>query len=303
MAKEGLQSTPGGASVIIALADLYFQNGMLEQAIDLAKSAIEKNSEAIEAYIILTKVYKQKGDTEKAQEFAEKGLKIAPENPDLKEYISGPKEISSEQEIPAIKKEEIPEQKISEEGPSEQGVVAVEEKKTTSEETLTEQKTQEAEKEVAPAEEVEEIEKVEQSPVSTIIEEESPPPQKIVIKEEKEPTIQDILSEITHIKGIFGALVIDKTGLPIAQKLNIPLDIESTSALISVINTEAKESIGRMGIGEFIDGIIEMEKGKIFIFDIDSIILSILTNKEVMMGLIMVKVRKAIKILRKVLEI
>ncbi len=306
MADEGLQSAPGGASVIMALADLYFQNGMLDQAIDLATSAIEKNPEAIEAYIILAKVYKQKGDMEKMQEFAEKGLKIAPDNPDLKEYISAPKEIPSEQKIPTIKEEKTPEQEISEEIPSEQEVVTVEEKKTPSEEIPTEQKIQEAVKkeEVVSVEKTGEIEeKVEQTPVSTVIEEESPPPQKIVVKGEKEPTIQDILSEITHIKGIFGALVIDETGLPIAQKVNVPLDIESTSALISVINKEARESIGRMGIGNFTDGIIEMEKGKIFIFDIDPVILSILTNKEVMMGLIMVKVRKAIKVIRKVLEI
>jgi len=280
MANEELKSTPEGASVIMALADLYSQNGMYEQAIDLAKSAIEKDPKTIEAYIILAKVYKAQGDIKKAQEFAAKGLEIDSENQELKGYIP----VSEER---VIKEEE--EQK----GP---------EKATLS----TEEKTEEVKEEApitSPSEEkIVEGEKASESPVIKA----SPPSQGLVAeKEEKEgeKSVEGVLREIVNLKDILGALIVDETGLPIAQQLNIPLDVESTSALISVINKEARESIGRMEIGEFINGIIEMEKGKIFIFDIPPVVLSIFTDKRVMMGLIMVKVKKAIKIIKKDLEI
>jgi len=272
MADEGLQSAPGGASVIMALADLYFQNGMFDQALDLAKSAIEKNPETLEAYIILAKVYKEKGDVEKSQEFAKKGLEISPENQALKSYI--------------LRKEEV------EEAPQTQE----ETKKVTEEETIEEETIEEVQAE-------EKITEVKKETVVSTPKIQKPPPDIVIEREKKEPTIQDVLINITQIQGIFGALVIDETGLPIAQSLNVPLDIESTSALISIINKQARDSIGRMGIGEFKNGIIEMEKGKIFIFDTEPVVLSILTDKKVMMGLIMVKVRKAIEVIKKVLEI
>ena len=130
------------------------------------------------------------------------------------------------------------------------------------------------------------------------------PEKKSEMEETSAPNkIKEALKDIANIEGIIGALVIDETGLPIEQYLNISLDIETTSALISVINNEARDAINKMGIGKLIDGIIEMEKGKIFIFDIDPVMLAVLTEKDIMMGLILVKVRKAIDIIKKVLEL
>lgn len=124
-----------------------------------------------------------------------------------------------------------------------------------------------------------------------------------VPKEElEEDPIISTLKKLVSLKDIYGVLLIDESGLLISQTSIKEFDFETTAALIASMYSEAKDALEKIGLGRFENGIVELPRGKIFMFEDGGIILSVLTGKEVMLGLVLAKAKNILSQVRKILE-
>ncbi len=88
MMRGGLQSDSNSLDVLLSLADLYVQNGLIEEAKGLLKTAIEKNKNVAEPYLNLGKIYLKEGNRQRAIKILKQAEKIEPENKTLQELLS-----------------------------------------------------------------------------------------------------------------------------------------------------------------------------------------------------------------------
>ena len=75
-----LKIQPGNTAAMVALAKLSMQEGKTEAAIKLLEKARTADKKALEPRLILSKYYRIKGRAEKALDYANEALKIAPQN-------------------------------------------------------------------------------------------------------------------------------------------------------------------------------------------------------------------------------
>ncbi len=83
------------------------------------------------------------------------------------------------------------------------------------------------------------------------------------------PLDQLIKAEIEKslkIEGIMGIILIDEVGSLIFAQLNLPLDDESTGAIINTIYNRINETMEDLNLGKLNEVIIELPGGNIFIF-------------------------------------
>ncbi len=136
-------------------------------------------------------------------------------------------------------------------------------------------------------------EKVEEVP-------EEVPPEKVEV-EEGDPVLS-VLKKFLSLKDIYGVLLVDESGLLISQASRKEFDYETTAALIASMYSEAKDALEKLELGGFESGIVELPRGKIFIFEEGGIILSVLAGKNVMLGLVLARARSILSQVKKILE-
>ena len=76
MNEKGLRPDINSLDVLISLADLYVENGLIDEAKDLLKTAIEENKEEIKPYSMLSKIYINQGEEKEATEVLKSAMKI-----------------------------------------------------------------------------------------------------------------------------------------------------------------------------------------------------------------------------------
>ncbi|RKZ27408.1 hypothetical protein DRQ20_00505 [bacterium] len=141
-------------------------------------------------------------------------------------------------------------------------------------------------------------EKVEEVPEKVAVEE--VPPEKVEV-EEGDPVLS-VLKKFLSLKDIYGVLLVDESGLLISQASRKEFDYETTAALIASMYSEAKDALEKLELGGFESGIVELPRGKIFIFEEGGIILSVLAGKNVMLGLVLARARSILSQVKKILE-
>lgn len=84
--KKALSLDPYRATSYKGLADIYYLQGQLDQAIVLNKRGLILNPADYHWPLALSLLYRDKKDLTKAREYLDQALKLAPENQDLKNY-------------------------------------------------------------------------------------------------------------------------------------------------------------------------------------------------------------------------
>ena len=114
---------------------------------------------------------------------------------------------------------------------------------------------------------------------------------KIETKKEKPViTTQDvkspgqILKSLLKIKGIIGAIVVDDIGALIEACLELPIEQESTGAIISSIYDKIRYSALDLNIGKVNKVFFELPGGNIIILGSESLRFIVLTTKNVLLG-------------------
>ncbi|MCK4420816.1 hypothetical protein KAW48_03380 [candidate division WOR-3 bacterium] len=83
MNQDGLRSDASSVEVLISLADLYIENGLIKEAKGLLETAIKQNKGVIEPYLQLGSIYIEEGNTDMALEVLSKAERIDPRNKNL----------------------------------------------------------------------------------------------------------------------------------------------------------------------------------------------------------------------------
>jgi tetratricopeptide (TPR) repeat protein len=102
--ENGLRPDVNSLDVLISLADLYIENGLMDEAKELLKTAIKENKEEIKPYSKLSKVYIDQGEEDEAVKILKSALEIRPESKEIRGLLKSLK-IEEEKEVTKKKKE------------------------------------------------------------------------------------------------------------------------------------------------------------------------------------------------------
>jgi len=104
------------------------------------------------------------------------------------------------------------------------------------------------------------------------------------IKLEPVSTLGEILKNLLKIKGIIGAIVVDDIGALIDAQLELPVEQESTGAIISSIYDKIGYSALDLKIGKVSKVFFELPGGNIIVLGSKSLRFIVLTTKNVLLG-------------------
>jgi len=276
---DGLKSAPGSIDVMISLADLYIQNNLLDQAVELLSGVYSENPEEPRIIEKLIELYILKGNETKAKILLQQGMSVDKDYKGFQKYM---KLIEEEKTADRIREEIAEAVEVTEE------VIPLEELEETKPHT---EKTTE--------EQVEEIEKVEK-PIIEV-------PEKGVEEKVEEGAgvdpIKRVLSGLYEIDEVLGTILSDETGLLIAENVRVNIDTEDTGALLSSIYTETVSTLERLNLGGFDYIIFEFPRGVVLTLASPPIVLTVMCKKEVQEGLLLLKARGVMNELRKMLGV
>jgi predicted regulator of Ras-like GTPase activity (Roadblock/LC7/MglB family) len=211
--EKGLRPDVNSLDVLISLADLYIENGLIDEAKDLLKTAIKENKEEIEPYTRLSKIYISQGEEREAADLLKNAMRIDPENKEIKQLLKSLK--------------------------------LVEEKEDTKEKIKEEKK---------------------------------------VTKLKLGDSLSEILNNLLKVKGIIGVLVVDDIGALIDANIELPMERESTGAIISSIYDKIRFSSKDLGLGTVSKVFFELPGGNIIVLGSKSLRFIVLTTRNILIS-------------------
>jgi predicted regulator of Ras-like GTPase activity (Roadblock/LC7/MglB family) len=209
LSEKGLRPDVNSLDVLISLADLYVENGLINEAKELLKTAIKENKEEIKPYSLLSKIYINQGEEDEAAGILKSAMEISPENKEIKKLLES-------LEIEEVKK------------------VAREKKKKT--------------------------------------------------KVELGDSLKGILGNLLKVKGIVGVLLVDDIGALIEANIELPMERESTGAIISSIYDKIRFSSPDLELGTISKVFFELPGGNIIVLGSKSLRFIVLTTRNVLIS-------------------
>jgi predicted regulator of Ras-like GTPase activity (Roadblock/LC7/MglB family) len=106
-------------------------------------------------------------------------------------------------------------------------------------------------------------------------------------KKEKLKTVDsldEIMNKLLKIKGVVGVLIVDDIGALIDAKMDLPIDRESTGAIISSIYDKIRYSALELKLGKVGKVLFELPGGNIIVLGSKSLRFIILTDKNILLG-------------------
>jgi predicted regulator of Ras-like GTPase activity (Roadblock/LC7/MglB family) len=211
--EKGLRPDVNSLDVLISLANLYVENGLIDEAKDLLNTAIKENKGEVKPYSILSKIYINEGEEEKAAEILKNAIKISPEDKEINKLL---KSLKLE-----VKKEET---------------------------------------------------------------------RKVVKDKKKKPKLElggslsYVLNNLIKIKGIIGVLVVDDIGALIEASIELPMERESTGAIISSIYDKIRFSSEDLDLGDVSKVFFELPGGNIIVLGSKTLRFIVLTTKNILLS-------------------
>ena len=208
MNEKGLRPDINSLDVLISLADLYVENGLIDEAKDLLKTAIEENKEEIKPYSMLSKIYIDQGEEKEAAEVLKSAMKINPEDKEINKLL---KSLKLEKDVDTKEKKKKPRSELGD-------------------------------------------------------------------------SLDEVLNNLLRVKGIIGVLIVDDIGALIEAKLELPLEKESTGAIISSIFDKIRFSSPDLKLGNINRVFFELPGGNIMVLGSKSLRFIVLTAKNILIG-------------------
>ncbi len=271
------------ASLLFAsLADFYRENGLCQEAINMCQVGLDAHPDNIEGRVVLTQCYKDIKDYEKARIEITKILSIQSENSQAKKILeeldklnstdtrSGP---SSQKELISSQTSFDSIQAVVAENSSEDGTV----NQTSVTEAFSSKET-------------------EAFGARSIAES--------AAKESEDLTVSvysHILSEIIKTPQVYGSLLVDEVGYPIASAFSIQagkVDEEASGALSALVYSTAAKATEKIKLGELQRVIIDTKAEKLFLSRVGSQVLIISAENSAKVGLVAVSLKKALDKIR-----
>lgn len=125
-----------------------------------------------------------------------------------------------------------------------------------------------------------------------------------IIEEEKTEKgiapLKSILNELSlRSKDLMGTLLIDETGILIAEDLKIPIDVEGTAAMIAAVYADIEDVIKKIKLGLFEYMYFDFPKGKLLAIYSKPVIFVILGSKEIEPGMLLIYSKETFEKIKK----
>ncbi len=129
--------------------------------------------------------------------------------------------------------------------------------------------------------------------------------EKIEEKEEKGINAIKLLLKEFNEKNeeILGSLLIDETGILIAEEIKVPIDVEGTSAMISSVQTEVDEAVKKINFGLIEYIFFDFPKGRLLLLSSKPILFIALASKNIETGLLLMLSKETFEKIKKKLEL
>lgn len=102
------------------------------------------------------------------------------------------------------------------------------------------------------------------------------------------------LKKINRINGVRGSLLVNREGMIVVSDVTEGVDEGGISALSSTIFVNLQSALKRLDFGMPSRFTISGERGRILLFNIgDELVLTVLTRKDVNMGLLKVEIKES----------
>ena len=108
-----------------------------------------------------------------------------------------------------------------------------------------------------------------------------------------EDEIKEILVSLKSIKGIHGSAIIEKFGDITGSALPGWVDPEGVSAMVALILKASERATKELAQGQFLNAIIENEKGKLLFSAIGNKVIVIISTPDAKLGIVNVKLEAA----------
>jgi len=213
LSEKGLRPDVNSLDVLISLADLYVENGLVDEAKDLLKTAIKENKGEIKPYSMLSRIYISEGEEKEAAEILRNAIKISPEDKEINELLKSLKLDTKKEKTEKITKDK---------------------KKRT--------------------------------------------------KVELGGSLSEVLNNLLKVKGIIGVLVVDDIGALIEASIELPMERESTGAIISSIYDKVRFSSKDLGLGTISKVFFELPGGNIIVLGSKTLRFIVLTTKNILLS-------------------
>jgi predicted regulator of Ras-like GTPase activity (Roadblock/LC7/MglB family) len=106
--------------------------------------------------------------------------------------------------------------------------------------------------------------------------------------------MNNVLKGINRIKGVRGSLLINREGMIMVSEVTEGVDETGISALASSIYVNIENALQRLDFGKLTKFSISGDRGRIVFFNVmQELVLTVLTRKDINMGLLKVELDKA----------
>ncbi len=103
----------------------------------------------------------------------------------------------------------------------------------------------------------------------------------------------EILNSLKKIKGIHGAAILEKFGLVSGSALPGWVDPEAVAAMVTLILKASERATKELNQGNFINAIIENERGKLLFSSMGDKVIVVITTVDAKLGILDLKLKAA----------
>ncbi|MCS7106109.1 MAG: roadblock/LC7 domain-containing protein [Candidatus Aenigmarchaeota archaeon] len=115
--------------------------------------------------------------------------------------------------------------------------------------------------------------------------------------------LEKVLKEMKGIDGVRGAIIASKEGLLVASHFPAELDARLLAALAATLVKVSVMTTEKLGIGSFTHAVVKASNGYYVCFPVDTeLVLACLLEKDVNLGLVLVRMERSIKEIIKILR-
>ncbi|MCP4761411.1 MAG: hypothetical protein GY870_06490 [archaeon] len=104
---------------------------------------------------------------------------------------------------------------------------------------------------------------------------------------------REVLAALKNIKGIHGSAIIEKFGDITGSALPGWVDPEGVSAMVALILKASERATKELDQGNFINAIIENEKGKLLFSSLGNSVIVVITTTDAKLGMVKIKLEAA----------
>ncbi len=107
--------------------------------------------------------------------------------------------------------------------------------------------------------------------------------------------MEEILRRLKSIPGVIGVMIVEADGLLINSLVDSNIDPEAISGLCASVFRNSRSILSTTNLGDLEIAMLEADNGNLFIKRVEEVFLSLLTRKDINLGLIRLSIKNASK--------